>query len=174
MALIAEELVEEWLIQKKYFTIRNLKSGNNEIDLLGVKLNGKSNKELVHVEVMVPHSPMSWYCRVKHKSAASRSPEVIKSEVDAWVERKYKSEKKQLMRDNLIPHANTDDWEMMFVHGILTDQNHKEMEYMKELGINIISIKKIMLELQENDGNIFTGGDGREISNLISIYENLE
>ena len=174
MALIAEELVEEWLNQQKYFTIRNLKSGNNEIDLLGVKLNGKSNKELVHVEVMVPHNPMSWYCRVKHKSAASRSPEVIKSEVDAWVARKYKSEKKQLMRSNLIPHTNADDWRMMFVHGILTDQNHKVMEYMKELGINIISIKKIMLELQENDGNVLTGGNGREISNLISIYENLE
>ena len=26
---------------------------------------------------------------------------------------------------------------------------------MKELGINIISIKKIMLELQENDGQIY-------------------
>ena len=59
-------------------------------------------------------------------------------------------------------------------YNILTDQNHKEMEYMKELGINIISIKKIMLELQENDGNVLTGGNGREISNLISIYDNLE
>ena len=174
MALIAEELVEEWLIQKKFFTVRNLKSGNDEIDLLGVKLNGKSKNELVHVEVSVSHSPMSWICRINQRSAARRSPEEIKSEVDAWVERKYKSEKKQLMRDNLIPHANTDDWEMMFVHGILTDQNHKEMEYMKELGIKIISIKKIMLDLQDNDGRVFTGGTGKEISNLISIYSNLE
>ena len=174
MALIAEELVEEWLIQQKYFTIRNLKSGNNEIDLLGVKLNGKSKNQLVHVEVMVSHSPMSWICRINLKSAASRSQEEIKSEVDAWIEKKYKSETIQLMRNKLIPHAIADDWEMMFVHGALTDQNHQELEYMKELGINIISIKKIMLELQENDGNIFTGGDGREISNLISIYENLE
>ena len=78
------------------------------------------------------------------------------------------------MRNKLIPHAIADDWGMMFVHGVLIDRNHEELEYMKELGINIISIKKIMLELQENDGNIFTGGDGREISNLISIYENLE
>ena len=174
MALIAEELVEEWLNQQKYFTIRNLKSGQNEIDLLGVKLNGKSKNELVHVEVSVSHSPMSWICRINQRSAARRSPEEIKSEVDAWVEKKYKSETKQLMRSNLIPHTNTDDWGMMFVHGVLTDKNHEELEYMKELGINIISIKKIMLELQENDGNIFTGGDGREISNLISIYENLE
>ena len=85
MALIAEELVEEWLNQKKYFTIRNLKSGNNEIDLLGVKLNGKSKSQLVHVEVMDSHSPMSWICRVNLKSPASRSQEEIKSEVDAWV-----------------------------------------------------------------------------------------
>jgi len=174
MALIAEELVEEWLNQKKYFTIRNLKSGNNEIDLLGVKLNGKSKSQLVHVEVMVSHSPMSWICRVNLKSPASRSQEEIKSEVDAWVLRKYKSEKIQLMRNKLIPHAIADDWGMMFVHGVLTDENPQELEYMKELGINIISIKEIMLELQENDGKVFTGGDGREISNLISIYENLE
>ena len=33
MALIAEDLVEEWLIQKKIFTVRNLKSGNDEIFL---------------------------------------------------------------------------------------------------------------------------------------------
>ena len=174
MALIAEELVEEWLNQQKYFTIRNLKSGQNEIDLLGVKLNGKSKNQLVHVEVMVSHSPMSWICRINLKGAGGRSQEEIKSEVDAWVEKKYTSETKQLMRHKLVPHTNTDDWGMMFVHGVLTDKNHEELEYMKELGINIISIKKIMLELQENDGNIFTGGDGREISNLISIYENLE
>ncbi len=69
MALIAEELVEEWLNQQKYFTIRNLKSGQNEIDLLGVKLNGKSKNQLVHVEVMVSHSPMSWICRINLKGA---------------------------------------------------------------------------------------------------------
>ena len=36
--LLAEDLVQEWLIRKKYFTVKNLKSTNNkEMDLLGAK-----------------------------------------------------------------------------------------------------------------------------------------
>ena len=34
MALLAEALVEEWLNRTGYFTIRGIKAGNDEIDLL--------------------------------------------------------------------------------------------------------------------------------------------
>ena len=35
MALLAEELVEEWLNRQGYFTIRGIKFGVHEIDLQG-------------------------------------------------------------------------------------------------------------------------------------------
>lgn len=37
MALLAEELVEEWLNRQGYFTIRGLKVGVHEIDILAVR-----------------------------------------------------------------------------------------------------------------------------------------
>jgi hypothetical protein len=37
MALLAEELVEEWLNRQGCFTIRGIKIGVHEIDLLAVK-----------------------------------------------------------------------------------------------------------------------------------------
>ena len=38
MALLAEEIVEEWLNRQGYFTIRGIKMGVQEIDLLAVQL----------------------------------------------------------------------------------------------------------------------------------------
>jgi hypothetical protein len=38
MALLAEELVEEWLNRTGYFTIRGLKLGVHEVDLLAVHI----------------------------------------------------------------------------------------------------------------------------------------
>ena len=37
MALLAEELVEEWLNRQGYFTIRGVKLGVHEIDLLAIR-----------------------------------------------------------------------------------------------------------------------------------------
>ena len=37
MALLAEEVVEEWLNRKGYFTIRGAKVGVPEMDLLAVR-----------------------------------------------------------------------------------------------------------------------------------------
>ena len=48
MALLAEEIVEEWLNRQGYFTIRGIKMVVHEIDLLAVKLrpNGKAECRL--------------------------------------------------------------------------------------------------------------------------------
>ena len=37
MALLAESLVDEWLNRQGFFTIRGIKHGVGEIDLLGVR-----------------------------------------------------------------------------------------------------------------------------------------
>ena len=37
MALLAEQLVDEWLNRKGFFTVRGIKEGVDEIDLLGVR-----------------------------------------------------------------------------------------------------------------------------------------
>jgi len=40
MSLLAEEIVEEWLNRDGYFTIRGIKLGVHEIDLLALKVRG--------------------------------------------------------------------------------------------------------------------------------------
>jgi len=37
MALLAESLVDEWLNRQGFFTVRGIKHGVHEIDLLGVR-----------------------------------------------------------------------------------------------------------------------------------------
>jgi hypothetical protein len=37
MALLDEQLVEEWLNRQNFFTMRGIKSGNDEIDLLAIR-----------------------------------------------------------------------------------------------------------------------------------------
>jgi Holliday junction resolvase-like predicted endonuclease len=46
MALLAEEIVEEWLNRQGYFTIRGIRLGVNEIDLVAVKFRSDQAKVL--------------------------------------------------------------------------------------------------------------------------------
>ena len=63
MALLAEQLVDEWLNRRGFFTLRGIKSGVHEIDLLGIR---KSEGELEgwHVECQVSFRPVSYIGRL--------------------------------------------------------------------------------------------------------------
>ena len=95
MGLIAETLVEEWLNSQGFFTIRGLKEGVDEIDLLGIQSKNSSIK-YVHYEVQVSHNPVGYITGNK-----KRTPEELEISTQEWIEKKYKSEKKSLMRTNL-------------------------------------------------------------------------
>lgn len=57
MARADETIVQEWLNRRGYFTIRSLKKGRTECDLLAVSL---QNSDAVHVEVNVSINPIGW------------------------------------------------------------------------------------------------------------------
>ena len=57
MALLAEELVEEWLNRQGYFTIRGVKLGVDEIDILAVRFLEGGELEYRHVEVQASMRP---------------------------------------------------------------------------------------------------------------------
>ena len=172
--LLAEDLVQEWLITKKYFTVKNLKSTNNkELDLLGVKFEENNETSLIHVEVSVHYNPIGWLCSFEGRFTGNRTEEEIKSAVISWVDRKFKGDNAEV-RNQFSPHLNINDWEMLFVHGKLNDRIRRELEHIKDLGIKIKSIREIILDLQEPTNNIRTGGVGKDISDLITIYSDLE
>jgi hypothetical protein len=60
MALLAEQLVEEWLNCQGYFTIRGAKLGVQEIDLLAVRPMGKGKLECRQIEVQASVRPVSY------------------------------------------------------------------------------------------------------------------
>ena len=97
MALLAEELVEEWLNRNGFFTIRGIKVGVYEIDLLAI---GFKNGETIcrHIEVQDSVNPISYLCSLPKKfqnagrgpnNAKKRSEIEISTGVNEWVEKKY-------------------------------------------------------------------------------------
>lgn len=63
MALLAEQLVDEWLNRNGFFTLRGIKSGVHEIDLLGIRMS-KGVLEGWHVEVQISFRPVSYIGRL--------------------------------------------------------------------------------------------------------------
>jgi hypothetical protein len=103
MALLAEQLVDEWLNRNGFFTLRGIKSGFHEIDLLGVRM---SNGEGWHVECQVSFRPVSYIGRLSKErqlelgaksatSAKKRPQHVVEADIDDWVEKKFKTEKRK-------------------------------------------------------------------------------
>jgi hypothetical protein len=75
MALLAEELVEEWLNRLGYFTIRGLKVGVHEIDILAVRPIG-SRLECRQIEAQASVRPISYISPVPKdvQKATGRAP----------------------------------------------------------------------------------------------------
>ena len=59
MALLAEEIVEEWLNRQGYFTIRGVKIGVHEIDLLAIRPSHDGEMECRHIEAQASIRPVS-------------------------------------------------------------------------------------------------------------------
>src|SRR6266480_4364515 len=105
MALMAEQLVDEWLNRNGFFTLRGVKSGVHEIDLLGIRMSA-GRLEGWHVECQVSFRPVSYIGRLSKvyqqevgaKSATSakqRADPILESGIAEWVEKKFMSPKKK-------------------------------------------------------------------------------
>lgn len=154
MALIAEEIVEEWLNRQGYFTIRGIKLGNDEIDLLAVKQDVSGIVKCRHIEVQASMRPVSYISKVpkekqkKGKAAnnASRSEEELSVGVEEWVQKKFRNDNKKKLMQRLW-HG---EWSSELVlHNVKTgkDKIEKEVELIKGHGIKIIRLKEIIASL---------------------------
>ena len=142
MALIDEQLVEEWLNRKSFFTIRGIKSGVDEIDLLAIK-HDKELDTCWHVEVQVSFRPVGYVGG--DTNARRRTSNELRAGVEQWVEKKFTSQRKIARRDEILPNAK---WSKVFVHAVLRDE--MELVHMKELGVELISYKQILQELRDD------------------------
>jgi len=76
MALLGEVVVEEWLNRQGYFTIRGVKIGVQEIDILAVKLDPKGQHECRHIEVQVSTNPIAYVSKVPKKIQKARGIQI--------------------------------------------------------------------------------------------------
>ncbi|TSB45573.1 hypothetical protein [Alkalicoccobacillus porphyridii] len=178
MALQAETLVEEWFNRNGYFTIRGLKDKIEEIDILAVKNIGGNNWDCIHCEVQVSIRPVGYISKLtaqvmselqvlKNTSAKIRNEQQLKLCAAQWVENKFFSPKKQLLRDKLMSSGN---WRYQFIYGNVKDPI--ELTYIARQGVQIISFRNVLDELctkrTEFDFSGSSAGDLVEIINFIN------
>lgn len=139
MALLDEQLVEEWLNRQNFFTMRGIKSGVDEIDLLAIR-STPERLECWHVEVQISYRPVGYIGG--DTSARKRNDKELREGVEQWVTKKFTSPKKVKRRNEILPDAN---WRKFLVHAALKDE--AELPIMEELGIELITYRKVLEDL---------------------------
>ena len=171
MALLAEELVEEWLNRQGYFTIRGVKVGVDEIDLLAVKYSDKGKPECRHVEVQASMRPISYISRIPKTlleagqsptSAKTRSSELLKAGVKEWVIKKFKKPNKLSVIESLFPI----NWSTELV--VNNVKSEEELKYIESEGVKLTRLSEVIKELNKNDFKI-KSASGADFSDLIHL-----
>lgn len=170
MALLAEEIVEEWLNRQGYFTIRGIKMGVQEIDLLAVKRKSNGEVECRHIEVQASMRPVSYISRVpkelqkagRSATSVKRSDEELVQGVAEWVIKKfYRSDKKDLMA-NLW----SGEWSSELVVNVV--KSEEELCLIAGQGIKIHRLSDIVLSLAE-EHFVIGSACGADIVDLIHM-----
>ncbi len=139
MALLDEQLVEEWLNRQNFFTMRGIKCGIDEIDLLAIRP-GTEGLECWHIEVQISYRPVGYVGG--DTSARKRTADELRAGVEQWVEKKFTSARKIMRRNEVLQGAK---WRNFLVHAVLKDE--AELPLMQELGVELISYRQILNDL---------------------------
>jgi hypothetical protein len=175
MALLAEMLVDEWMNRKGFFTVRGLKDGVAEIDLLGVRPS-EGKLEAWHVEVQASFRPIGYISKLTPElarrlgkaptSAWRRSPSVVKQCAAAWVHNKFQHPKKHKARERAWPGLR---WKFVFVHCAVKEE--AELRAIESTGIELCPFHKVLGELCAKADNGFAGASATDIAEIVAYYE---
>jgi hypothetical protein len=175
MALLAETLVDEWLNRQGFFTVRGIKHGNDEIDLLGVRPR-ESQLEAWHVEVQASFRPIGYISPVTDeiakkfvatpKSAKKRPPEIVGECAEAWVESKFKKQRKKSAREQAWPGQN---WEYVFVHAVVREP--EELKAIAACGVRLVPLHEVLKDLEHAAATGIRGGAGTDFSEIIEYFK---
>ena len=167
MALIAEEIVEEWLNQQGFFTFRGIKVGVNEMDILAIR-HDEGGVERRHYEVHASINPVSYVSAVPKaiqkaegraaNSAKTRTADELEAGVREWIQKKFMDPKKAALRQQL----SVGDWSHHFVLNRFRHQ--EEIEVFKRSHVEIIYLKEILADLKA--GGKFTAS-GKDLIDLM-------
>ena len=175
MALLAESLVEEWLNRKGYFTIRGVKHGLGEMDLLAVR---PQSDGVVgwHVEVTVSFRPIGYIAREpagdsgrRGSYVRKRTPEQVRAYAGDWVEAKFRSPTKVRLRSELWPGVR---WSYHLVHGVV--RYPLELEVLANEGVICHPFHRLLLDLSQRGDRAFSASAGGDLAEIISYYKSHE
>ncbi len=173
MALMAEELVEEWLRRQGYFTIRGVRLGVHEVDLLAVKSQQGQIVERRHIEVQASMRPVSFISKVpkaqqktgRAANSAKRSIEELHLGVEEWVHTKFKRAEKLALMQKLWQG----EWSSELVLNVV--KSDEEVQLIQQHGVHIIWLKEVVTEL--SSGNFpLKGANGSDFVDLICMGKN--
>ena len=171
MALLAEKLVEEWLNRQGYFTIRGLKIGVHEIDLLAVRPAG-GGLECRQFEVQASVRPISYVTPVpaalrkatgrSSANAKVRNVSEIRQGIAEFTAKKYDHPEKRRLRSQLAPGPWTRE---LVLHRVKYEQ---EVALIKEAGIVVHSLGEIVRQLERGD-LLVEGAGGADLTDLVTL-----
>lgn len=153
MALLGEEIVEEWLNRQGYFTMRGIKLGVDEIDILAIRPLPKGKHERRHIEVQISINPISYITKVPSAirkatgvgahNAKKRDVAQLTQGVHEWIEAKFNLPRKVEMRNSLCPGS----WTKELVVGSI--KHEEELDLLRQAGITIHNLKDVLSEMVE-------------------------
>lgn len=181
LALLAETLVEEWMNRRGYFTIRGMRAGSNEVDLLAIL----PNEDIaLHVEVSVAPDPNSWICgwtkRLQKELGYGpnynkpRTQEQMEECAEEWVRKKFigstASRKVEKLREELWPNR---DWRRIFVHG--RTWQPEELTFIEGQGVDLLHIRQVLRDLKDPKLTPHvTSAEASDIVKLMDIWSETE
>ncbi len=174
MALLAESLVEEWLNHRKgFFTMRGIKHGVNELDLLGIRCEPGGAVVGWHVEVQASFRPIGYVSKLTKGLAGDRSPTSAKqrssqeTEVCArqWVHAKFASADKSRVREKLWPGVK---WSYHLVHAVVREE--AELTVFAKQGVQCHPFHEVLAELLTRGGAGFSGSAGGDLAEIVGYY----
>ncbi|MGA2587897.1 MAG: hypothetical protein ABSF88_12850 [Candidatus Aminicenantales bacterium] len=153
MSLLGEEVVEEWLNRNGYFTIRGIKIGVDEIDILAIRPCPDGKYECRHIEVQVSINPISYITKVPAAirkqtgigphNAKRRDVAQLRQGVYEWIEAKFNLPRKVQLRKSLCPGS----WSRELVVGSI--KHEEELDLLRQAGVTIHRLKDVLSEMIE-------------------------
>ncbi len=172
MALLGEEIVEEWLNRQGYFTIRGIKLGNDEIDILAIRPLPNGKHECRHIEVTISINPISYITKVPSAirkatgigahNAKKRDVTQLKQGVHEWIEAKFNLPRKVEMKNRLCPGS----WTKELVVGSV--KHEEELDLLRQAGITIHSLKDVLSEMIEKP-TVLRAAAGADLFDLMLL-----
>jgi hypothetical protein len=172
MALLGESLVEEWLNREGFFTIRGVKHGVGEMDLLAIRQQSDDCVIGWHVEVQISFRPIGFIAKLPKNTAGGRlsARKRTAEELDAcarqWVHDKFRDTSKVALRKKLWPGIN---WEFHFVHARV--KYPRELVVIANEGVTLHAFHDVLAKLTDRKRGSFSASAGGDLAEIVSYYK---